>query len=185
MIDELLAQAQLNVTQLTGLAYGRGPGSFTGLRIAAGVVQGIAFGADLPVAPISSLAALAQGAASKGINQIIAVTDARMHEVYCGRFRLDLLRIAVAAGVERCVPPEHLPPLSGGQWIGVGTGFKVYGEALQRRLGACLVEFDGAGHINARDIVVLAEREFEQSRTVDAAAVSPVYLRDTVVHDKS
>ena len=88
MVDALLAEGQIKLKDLDGLAFGRGPGAFTGVRIATGVIQGLAFGAGLPVVPVSSLAALAQGAAP-GHSSIMSAFDARMGEVYWGAFAVD------------------------------------------------------------------------------------------------
>src|SRR3569833_3307602 len=89
MIDELLRDANLSPLELDAVAFGRGPGAFTGLRIAAGVAQGIAYGADLPVVPVSSLAALAQGCyRERGVTRVLATIDARIGEVYWGAYRL-------------------------------------------------------------------------------------------------
>ncbi|MDM8563559.1 tRNA (adenosine(37)-N6)-threonylcarbamoyltransferase complex dimerization subunit type 1 TsaB, partial [Candidatus Marithioploca araucensis] len=101
MADELLTEAGLKPIELEGIAFGRGPGSFTGLRIASGVAQGIAFAADIPVAPISSLATLAQAAyIENGAQKVLAAIDARMSEVYWGMYVID------KQGIMRCEGEE-------------------------------------------------------------------------------
>src|SRR5690606_37370793 len=115
MVDELLAAEGVALRELDAIAFGRGPGSFTGLRICLGVVQGLAFGAGLPVIPVSTLAALAQGAA-EGLpagTHLLAALDARMEEVYWGWFRLAADGLVEAAAPERVSPPEAVTPLAG------------------------------------------------------------------------
>ncbi|NJD05148.1 MAG: tRNA (adenosine(37)-N6)-threonylcarbamoyltransferase complex dimerization subunit type 1 TsaB [Methylococcaceae bacterium] len=182
MIDELLAEAGLSLGRLDALAFGRGPGSFTGVRIAAGVVQGIAFGADLPVAPISTLAALASEALEEtGANYAFPCIDARMGEVYWGVYRRAGVDRVEPVGEECVVPPERVA--AGAEWTGagIGSGWGSYGAVLaeragQRQLTAVLADrFPRAGHI-AR----LAVAEVGAGRTVAAEAAQPVYLRDQV-----
>ena len=124
MIDELFRESGLTLTSLAGLAFGRGPGSFTGVRIAAGVIQGLALGADLGVAPISTLAALAQGAHRQtGSRQVLSVIDARMGEVYWGIYELDASGIMCATQPECVARPAARPPPRNGdlvrsrQWV--------------------------------------------------------------------
>jgi len=124
MVDELLDEAGFPLTQVDAIAFGRGPGSFTGLRIAAGVAQGLAFGAGLPVVPVSSLAALAQGVDAPNV---AAGFDARMNQVYWGAFRRGASGLVEAVGEETVIDPAavSLPPGRG--WVGAGSGWDVYG----------------------------------------------------------
>ena len=124
MIDELLRESDLKVGGLDAVAFGRGPGAFTGLRIAAGVVQGIAFGADLPVVPVSSLAALAQGGYREtGACRVLAAIDARIQEVYWAACEFDDAGQLQMIGDEVVCSPEQVPIPGGDDWHGVGSGW--------------------------------------------------------------
>ena len=179
MVDELLSEAGLKVTQLDMLAFGRGPGNFTGLRIACGVAQGIAFGADIPVAPISSLAILAQAAQSKNV---LAVIDARMAEIYYGLYILDNQGIMRCSGAEMVCAPENLTVPNAGQWFGVGTGWATYGEQLSKRLGERLQNYQADKYPQARAMMPLALTAFKEGQIVSAENALPVYLRNKVVN---
>ena len=178
MVDELLAEAGLRLGELDALAFGRGPGAFTGVRIAAGVIQGLAYGADLPVVPISSLAALAQSAAN-GHSHILAAIDARMGEVYWGTYGVEGGLVALL-GAESVSKPEAVTPATDQTLYGVGTGWRTYKDVLGKRLGPRLAGCDGDRYPDARHILPLAAREFESGRTVPAAQALPVYLRNQV-----
>jgi len=179
LVDELMAEAGLEVAQLDAVVLGRGPGSFTGLRIAAGVVQGIAFAADLPVACVSSLAILAQGIDA---DHVICAQDARMGEVYAGAFeRVDGLVSPVAP--EQVCPAEAVLVPVAFRGLGVGSGFEGYGERLRARLGDSLKRTDsGHRYPRARDALELGRVLLEAGGGVEAAQALPVYLRDEVAH---
>ncbi len=186
MLDALLAEASLELAQMDALAFGRGPGAFTGLRIAAGVAQGIALGADLPVVPVSSLAALAQGMyRERGVTQVLAGFDARMGEVYWGMYRAGGDGFVEAAGRECVCPPEAVPLPPDGRWTGAGTAWVRYGAQLSQRLGERLAGCEGERFPRARDIAELGVRYYRSGRAVDAARALPVYLRDKVVGQKT
>ena len=179
MVDGLLKEAGLRLADLDALAFGRGPGAFTGVRIAAGVVQGLAFGTQKPVIPISTLAALAQGAAS-GSTSIAAAIDARMGEVYWGLFTVGTDGLVVAAGEERVCKADSLEVPKGRDWFGVGTGWGTYGDMLSGRFGERLKGAAGDRLPTAREVLQLAAREFEAGRTVTAEEALPVYLRHPI-----
>jgi len=186
MLESLLDEAGLSLSRLDALAFGRGPGAFTGLRIAAGVAQGIALGAELPVVPVSTLAALAHGAfRERGETAVLAGIDARMGEVYWGIYR------GVEAGVMECVgeecvcPPQVVPVPPGKGWFGAGTAWACHGEILARRLGPRLAAWAGDSLPRARDIAVLGAGLYRAGRAVDPAQALPVYLRDKVVAEKA
>ena len=122
----LLAEARLDLAALDGIAFGAGPGSFTGLRIACGVAQGLALGADLPVVGVATLQAMAEAARQKsGRTRVIAALDARMREVYVAAYEHDGLRWRVVLEPAVAMPGEApLPPGNG--WTGVGNGFAAY-----------------------------------------------------------
>lgn len=181
MMDELLAAADIGLSQLDALAFGRGPGSFTGVRIATAVIQGVAFGADLPVVPVSTLAALAQGHFRiKGGTRVLAAFDARMGELYWGPYELGDEGIMRVAGAEEVGAPELVGLPEDGSWSGIGSGWSTHGDALRRRLGPRLLLTDPDAGCESRDIAVLAAADFAAGRSVAAEHALPVYLRDRV-----
>jgi tRNA threonylcarbamoyladenosine biosynthesis protein TsaB len=176
MVDEVLRDAQASLRDLAGIAYGRGPGAFTGVRIAIGVVQGLAFGAQLPTVGISNLAAVANQAPSDRA-RILVCMDARMGEVYWAAYKrgtesAPLILVsaeAVAKPSEVDAKPEALD-------VAIGSGFAAYPELAERFQSLPIV----AALPRARDIAELAEPEFRAGRTGSAFEVQPVYLRDRV-----
>ncbi|MGH8546706.1 MAG: tRNA (adenosine(37)-N6)-threonylcarbamoyltransferase complex dimerization subunit type 1 TsaB, partial [Gammaproteobacteria bacterium] len=162
-----------------------GPGSFTGVRIASGVIQGLALGAGLGVAPISTLAALAQGAHRRtGSRQVLSVIDARMGEVYWGIYELGASGIMCATQPECVAPPAAVPLPETGTWFGAGGGWSDHGEALRKRLGERLCGVDPHQHPSARDIALLGAQAFRQGDIVAAEQALPVYLRDRIAEPK-
>jgi tRNA threonylcarbamoyladenosine biosynthesis protein TsaB len=181
MMGELLAQAGLGLAGLDALAFGRGPGSFTGVRIAAAVIQGAAFGADLPVVPVSTLAALAQGYRRReGRTRCLPAFDARVGELYWGAYVLDEAGLMRAVVEEQVGAPDRVVLPEAGDWCGVGGGWAVHGEVLSRRLGGRLLAVDGSALCEARDIAALAASDFSAGRCVPAERALPIYLRDQV-----
>lgn len=181
MMQRLLDQAGLELGHLDALAFGCGPGSFTGIRIAASVVQGAAFGADLPVVPVSTLGAMAQGEFRRtGQRRLLAALDARMDEVYWGCYEIgegDLVELCCAEEV--CLPQRvGIPPGDG--WQGVGPGWAAHGPTLAKRLGQALTGVNPNGICESRDIAVLAAAEMAAGRWVPPERAIPVYLRDQV-----
>ncbi|KFN52077.1 hypothetical protein N790_12915 [Arenimonas malthae CC-JY-1] len=174
--DELLAEVGLRKSQLDALAVGRGPGAFTGVRLAIALVQGLALALDRPVLPISTLAVLAmQGQGER----ILAAIDARMGEVYLGEFARDADGLVTATGEESICPPARAP-LPERVVSGVGTGFGAEHGALVARLGDTLAGFDASTLPHAADLAKLAARAFTRGEAVDAARIEPAYLRDKV-----
>lgn len=185
MMDELLAEADLRLGQLDALAFGRGPGSFTGLRIAAGVVQGAAFGGDLPVVPVSTLAALAQRVFTVGCAQrVLASLDARISEVYWGAFVLGGDGLADVHGTERVCAPADTPLSRGDGWVGVGSGWSAYAEILKARHGSAVGTVISDALPQAAEVARLAAREVRSGRTFSADQAQPVYLRDNVARKR-
>lgn len=182
MCTEVLAEAGVARQALDAVAFGRGPGSFTGVRIAAGVVQGIAYALDLPVVAISSLAALAQGAVREhAASHVLAAIDARMGEIYWGMYETGTDGLVADIAPEGLYTPERVPVPESGVWRGVGTAFDPYRAALTARLGTRLTACESARYPLARDLVALAVAAFGRGETVPAEAALPVYLRDEVV----
>jgi len=181
MADALLNDAGLAVGDLDAIAFGRGPGGFTGLRIAAGVAQGLAAGARLPVLPVSNLAAIAAASAREsGALRILACLDARMGEVYWAAFSWEQ-GAPIPETDERLSGPEGVLPPGSGSWRGAGSGFAAHPE-IAERLGPRLAGVDGGLLPHAADIARLAALEFAAGRSVPAARALPVYLRNDVVH---
>lgn len=177
MVDAMLRHHALTLRGLDGIAFGAGPGSFTGLRIACGVTQGLAFGAALPVVGVSTLLALAESA---GAARAVCCLDARMGQVYHAAYERD-----GPAWTTVCAPglwtPEEVPLPSGvSPWAGSGSGFKAYREALERRYAGRLSAIIADVYPHAREVARLAVPEFEQGRAVAAEAAAPVYIRDKV-----
>lgn len=181
MLDSLLAESGFGLGRVDALAFGRGPGSFTGVRIAAGVVQGIAFAADLPVVPVSTLAALADEAIGEtGLEYAFPCLDARMQEVYFALYRRNAEGYPELLGEERVLPPQDVvfPPGSG---IGIGSGWATYGERLRELAGKRLVMVLANRFPRARAVARLGAQLQELGRSVAAEQALPVYLREDVV----
>ena len=178
MIEAVLAEAELNVAQLDAIAFGRGPGAFTGVRIAVGIVQGIAFAADRPVVPVSTLAALALGAArDSGRARIAAALDARMGEAYWGVYGV-AGEDATLLDDERCCAPDAVSaPL--GEWFGAGSGWAAHAETLARRL--TVSGWQDGFYPRAGDVARLAVAPSRRGTWVAAEQALPVYLRNEVV----
>jgi tRNA threonylcarbamoyladenosine biosynthesis protein TsaB len=173
--NELLAEAGLGLKRLDGIAFGAGPGGFTGLRLACGVAQGLAFGLELPVVPVGTLAALAL---SRGDGKVLACLDARMHEVYVAAYRVagDLVEEVMAPKVGA---GETAPLPDGSGWYGVGDGFAAWGETLRRRMGVRLSGDDPCAYPQATAVARLAAPLLARGG-VDAAQAVPLYVRDKV-----
>jgi tRNA threonylcarbamoyladenosine biosynthesis protein TsaB len=185
MKDELLREGGLALNDLDALAFARGPGSFTGVRIAASIIQGAAFGAGRRVLPVSSLQALAQGAArTSGAQAILVALDARMQEVYWGAYRGFAGRPVEAIGEERVCAPNAVPIPEPGDWHGAGSGWLAHGEALMARCGNPAKVYADQ-QIHAKDVAVLAAHHFAAGQSVSAEDALPVYLRNQVARTKS
>ncbi len=183
LMEELLAEAGLAVGDLDALAFGRGPGSFTGVRIATGVIQGAALGADLPVVPVSTLATLAQGALRRhGRRRVLAAFDARMDELYWGAYEAGDDGLMQLRGEEVVASAERVPLPQGDDWFGAGSGWAAAGESLAARLGPVLAGSDAGLVSDARDLAPLAVARFRRGETVAPEQALPVYLRDRVAN---
>lgn len=182
MVDELLDEAGLKLADLDALAFGAGPGSFTGVRIAAAVIQGLALGSGLPVVGISTLAELAQGAMEVlGHPAIAASLDARMGEVYFGLYRRGETGLAELMGEERVCPPHAVPALPSAGWFGVGSGWGSHGHALRETLGQAVVGSQNDFFPHARHLVQLACYRFEQGQALTPDQIGPNYVRHDIV----
>ncbi len=175
MVDAVLKDAGCKIKEMDGIAFGKGPGSFTGVRIACGVAQGLAFGVDVNVVGVCTLQALAEAA---GKDKVIAALDARMGELYLAAYQKqdDVWQTVV----EPCLcKAEDSPVIAGEGWFGCGSGFAV-SELLQQRYAAQMTGVDAQAVPLAAAVVRLAAIEFEQGNAVDAALALPLYLRDKV-----
>jgi len=180
MIESVLVEADIGVRQLDAIAFGRGPGAFTGVRIAASIVQGIAFAVDLPVVPVSTLAALALGAMREtGETQVLAALDARKDEVYWGCYR-QAGEALVLLGSEIVCPPASAPQPEPGRWVGVGSGWLAHAEVLVQRCGDDLIRVLPDLEPRAGDVARLGLYDYLRGKAVAADAAVPVYLRDNV-----
>lgn len=180
MIDELLSEADIVSKDLNALAFGRGPGSFMGIRVASGIVQGIAFAHAIPVVPVSTLAALSMVAMEQtGASQVLAAIDARMQEVYWGCYMRDSGGVSLQ-GEECVISPENVPIPEQGEWVAAGTGWSTFGDVMKPKLAERLLETQDECLPTARAIAVLAVNDFKNGNTVSAAKAVPVYLRDNV-----
>ena len=176
MIESLLAEAELELTQLDALAFGCGPGSFTGLRIATGVVQGLAFGADLPIVPISTLAALAQDFSH---DLSFVAMDARIGEIFWGVYQKNTDGFVELVGKEAVLPVEQIefPEKNA---LGIGSGWRVYETELVEKTRGWISKIEHDVLPQSRIIAELGVHGFKQGRAVAAEFAQPVYLRDKV-----
>lgn len=185
MIDALMADAELKPQQLDVLAFSRGPGSFTGVRVSTGVIQGIAFGADLPVVPVSTLAAIAQDYLKTNNNEcVFTAMDARMGEIFWGVYQKTQQGYAELMGKEAVTLADNIvfPEKQG---VGIGSGWKVYHQQMSDCLGKLLLGIETDCLPRASAIADLGVIGYEQNGAVDVEQAMPVYLRDKVAKKES
>ncbi|MDP0562871.1 MAG: tRNA (adenosine(37)-N6)-threonylcarbamoyltransferase complex dimerization subunit type 1 TsaB [Candidatus Endonucleobacter sp. (ex Gigantidas childressi)] len=182
MVDKLLAESGLVLTEIDGIAFGCGPGAFTGLRVAAAMVQGMAYAVDIPVIPISTLAALAQqGYRLHGAKKVLSAIDARMNEVYLGAF-IEHEQLMISLQDEIVTAPENVKipaVVDGKDWVGVGNGWH-----FMKQLTNNISHYYEQALPHAMDIVLLAATDFAQGRLLPAEEAVPVYLRNNVAQKK-
>ena len=196
-VDALLRARGVQLRDLDAIAFGEGPGSFTGLRIACGVVQGLAFGADVPVVGVGTLLAMAYGS---GAERVVCCLDARMHEIYHAAYRRVInpggertegnprfpsvtsfpdAHWAVVHEPSVCAPAVA-PVLDSAGWLGCGSGFTAYRDALEARYAGRLSAVEPERFPRARDIAVLGAARFEAGLAASAEHAAPLYIRDKV-----
>ena len=182
MLDVLLKEAGIKVKQVDGIAFGKGPGSFTGVRIACGVAQGLALGANLSVVGVCTLQALAE---ASGKEKVIAAIDARMGELYLAAYKKR--NGEWVAVIEPCLcKVDDSPSVPGESWFGVGSGFAMSSPSpggrgeLAQRYASQLIGVDEKAVPQASAVVRIGARGFAQGAAVDAALALPLYLRDKV-----
>ncbi len=178
MVQELLAEAGVALRDCGAIAFGSGPGSFTGVRTACGIAQGLAFGASLPAVPVVTLAAMAQACRElTGATEVLAVLDARMGEVYWAQYRYaDGWHTVVAPSL--CAPRELAPLPTSTPLAACGNGFAAYAEAFAGRDFAAGALADVMPH--ARQVAQLARIELAAGRSVAPADAQPLYLRNKI-----
>lgn len=179
MCEEVLAEAGVSRRQLDAIAVGRGPGAFTGVRLAISAAQGMALALDLPVIPISSLAALAMDAPDDG-HPVLAVIDARMGEIYAGTFRRDHEGLIEPLGMESVGSADALKVAAGQTWNIIGSGWDTYAEIIVTRLESAPAWAQGQRFPQATAIARLASRELRNGQGLAPELALPVYLRDKV-----
>lgn len=177
-IDALLKTQQMTLQQLDALAFGCGPGSFTGLRIAVSVAQGLGYAASLPLIPISSLAALAQATYQElGWEKLLVAVDARVNEIYWACYTLSTTGLVELIGKESLCAPENIVCPVDNTWCGVGNGWQIYRDKLPFRP----THIDTERLPMAFALAKLAEAKALQGEWITATAATPIYLRDDVV----
>ncbi len=181
MIADVLSEGGISQSQLDGIAFGSGPGSFTGLRIACGVAQGLALGMEIPVVGVGTLHALAEAMPGE---RIVACLDARMGEIYHAAFeRVDgKLAAVLAPGLYF---PLDAPQLPGTNWVGCGSGFAAHGDALFQRYVGQIDAVDASLRPHAREMARFAIAEFGAGNGIDAALAAPLYIRNKVALKES
>ncbi|ATG17562.1 tRNA (adenosine(37)-N6)-threonylcarbamoyltransferase complex dimerization subunit type 1 TsaB [Providencia alcalifaciens] len=184
MVEEVLVQAGITLNQLDALAFGRGPGSFTGVRIGVGIAQGLALGADLPMIGISSLMTLAQGAyRTTDCSRVLVAIDARMSEIYCAQYQRDEQGFWLGEDTEAVMlPADFKAKLSElqGQWCYAGTGWGAYPELLQgSTISDSLITLPAA-----QDMLPIAEQLWIAGKITAVENVEPTYLRNEVTWKK-
>ncbi len=178
MVHELLRDCDMPLAELDGVAYGAGPGAFTGLRVACGVVQGLAMGIGKPVVGIGTLLALAQSQ-PPGVERVVCCIDARMNEVYhaayekCGSAWTVVQEPGVYAPGAAPLPPE-------GEWQGCGNGYAVYADVLRARYAGRLGGIDDGAHPHAREVAILSAPILAAGGGCAAESAAPIYIRDKV-----
>lgn len=181
-VEQLLAESGVALSSLDAIAFSRGPGSFTSLRIGIGVVQGLAWASNRPVVPVSSLAATAQTAFNEGVVSALVALDARMDEVFTGTFEANDDGIMIPVGDERVCPPEDVQPAVRPETFGIGIGFDRY--AALGELAGSLAGIRSGIWPKASSVLTLAQDWLKTHEALPAGQAQPVYLRDNVAKKK-
>lgn len=179
MIQSLLQTASINLNELDAIAYGQGPGSYTGARIASSVAQAVGLVARKPLIPISSLAVIAQNAyQTHGWKSVLVAVDARAGEIYWGVYEINAMGIAELAGHEMVSSVDKVTlPENKKIWFGAGDAWSVYGEILSRSFPDQLGKIDASQLPAAESMLTLAEHQYGLKNWIQAAQAIPAYLR--------
>ncbi|MGH8528660.1 MAG: tRNA (adenosine(37)-N6)-threonylcarbamoyltransferase complex dimerization subunit type 1 TsaB [Nevskiales bacterium] len=183
LAQELLSQQSISLAALDGIAFGRGPGGFTGLRIAAGLAQGLGLSLNRPVIPVSTLAALAmQAHRHHASSRVLAVLDARLEEVYWAWHEFDAAGGLVAQSEEQLSAATAVRLTVRGGWTGIGSGWLKHAQALQQNCGDLIQRIDATAVPSAEDIARLAAQLWQRDlqAALPAEQALPVYLRNRV-----
>lgn len=177
MIQSLLDSAGITQADLGAIAFGCGPGSFTGIRIAASLAQGLAYAGELPVIPVSSLAAAAQAAYQQhGWKKLLVAVDARMGQIYWAMYTVEN-NMVLPSGAEVLTTPDAIAPVTENDWYGIGDGWNTYRTQLIAHLGREPRSVDKDAVPTAEAVLILARERFNKGEWVTAAQAMPVYLR--------
>jgi tRNA threonylcarbamoyladenosine biosynthesis protein TsaB len=175
MIQQVLSEASLTIQDLDAIAYGCGPGSFTGIRIASSVAQGIGFAANCPIIPISSMAAMAQAAyLAHQWEHLLVGLDARMGQVYWAQYNIKQGQAELIGHEEVCAPTALNVPNNTG-WYGVGDAWNVYADSLTSQYAPLAINPNELP--TAKAILMLANSQFAAGHWVSASEALPIYLR--------
>lgn len=181
MIDAIFVENKLTINQIDVLALSRGPGSFTGLRLGAALVQAVSCAHHIPVLLISSLQALAQVAYDRfGYQNILTAVDAQMQQVYWSAFSVDAHNLMTPVFSEQIIKPSEAAVPQSKDWVGVGSGWDRYHATLTQKLGKQVIWVSGISS-NAEAVLKLARSQYERKNFVSPEDVLPVYLRDEIV----
>ena len=181
MIDSLLQEADIRINSLDAIAFGCGPGAFTGVRIAVGITQGLAYPHDVPVIPVSTLAVLAQQF-SKEYDYIATAIDARMKEIYWGLYKVNKCNLVENIKKEKVCSPKDISSPDNGQWLGAGTGWKIHSEEIKSKFKPKIINIKTDVYPHAKDIVQLAKPLYENGKFISADRASPIYLRNKIIN---
>jgi tRNA threonylcarbamoyladenosine biosynthesis protein TsaB len=184
MCEQVLAEAGVSLSQLDAIAFGCGPGAFTGVRIAAGVAQGIAFAHDLPAAAVSTLVNLVCQSSADDNAIVLPAIDARMSEVYWAVYKKISDSVAEEILPERVQSPEGVDVEQQTVVYGVGSGWQSYPEILQRKTAISAACVDPAALPRAKTTALIGQQKARSNQLTDAVNILPVYLRDNVAHKK-
>ncbi|CAA6827012.1 MAG: TsaB protein, required for threonylcarbamoyladenosine (t(6)A) formation in tRNA [uncultured Thiotrichaceae bacterium] len=181
MVEKLLAEAAITLADVDAIAFGRGPGAFTGLRIATGVTQGLALAHDTPVLPVSTLAAMALEMAEQHADKehFLVAVDARINEVYWGHYKRQGNSV-VLVEQEQVIAADKLAAITLENWLGVGTGWSAYEESFQALNQTAENDIYPEVYPSAKYIALLGNVAFEAGKALPAELAQPVYLRDKV-----
>lgn len=174
MIEALMAEAGLPLSALDAIAFGQGPGGFTGVRVAVSAAQGLALALDRPLIPVSSLQTLAMSCAAP---RVLAAFDARKGELYWAAYVRDAAGLPVLQGEEQVIAPAQAPIPDTQSWFGLGSGWQAHGSLLATRLGSRLEGMDANALPQASDLLRLALPRFLAGQVVDVEDAAPVYIR--------
>ena len=179
MIDSLLAESELPLSNLDGIAFACGPGAFTGVRLCTSVAQGLAYSVDLPLVSVSTLATLAQGAPAKAEN-ILSMLDARMGEIYWGAFVRENNKLVRSTSKEQVCSPDSFLVEAGGPFHVIGPGWAKYMETLTDKLNSKIAGTSPDLFPRARHLMEIALGKFADGDSSDARHATPTYIRDKV-----